>query len=282
MGLGLNGEIFVPDGLPEEDALKRTTRLAIAAHQDDIEIMAYDGILKCFGSKTEFFTGAVVTSGAGSPRDNIYAGYTDDEMMAVRRREQKKAAFVGEYAAQVLYAYSSGDVKRKETAGAVEEELAKLISAASPEIIYTHNPADKHDTHVAVMLRVLGAARRLPKEKRPKKVYGCEVWRALDWMTDADKVTFNVSGRPHLEASLVGVFDSQIGGGKRYDLATTGRRIANATYAEHHATDEADSTIYAMDLTPLIEDDAACPAAYAMEFIERLKDDVKSRIWRYA
>ena len=47
-----NAQLFVPDGLPDEQALQRTTHMAIAAHQDDIEIMAIDGILKCFQQPT--------------------------------------------------------------------------------------------------------------------------------------------------------------------------------------------------------------------------------------
>ena len=50
------------------------------------------------------------------------------------------------------------------------------------------------------------------------------------------------------------VFDSQICGGKRYDLATEGRRVANATYAASHGVDTATAFSYAMDLTPLIKD----------------------------
>ena len=41
-------EVFVPDGLPIEIALTRTTHLAVSAHQDDIEIMAASAILECF------------------------------------------------------------------------------------------------------------------------------------------------------------------------------------------------------------------------------------------
>ena len=41
-------ELFVPDGLSPTDALARTTHMAVGAHQDDLEIMAYDGILQCF------------------------------------------------------------------------------------------------------------------------------------------------------------------------------------------------------------------------------------------
>lgn len=43
-----SAELFVPDGLPPREALARTTHMAVGAHQDDLEIMAVDGILLCF------------------------------------------------------------------------------------------------------------------------------------------------------------------------------------------------------------------------------------------
>ena len=63
------------------------------------------------------------------------------------------------------------------------------------------------------------------------------MWRDLDWLMDADKVVFDVSAHENLQAALLGVFDSQICGGKRYDLATMGRRRANATYFASHGVD---------------------------------------------
>jgi hypothetical protein len=57
-------------------------------------------------------------------------------------------------------------------------------------------------------------------------VLGCEVWRDLDWLLDSDKVALDSSAKPELAAALLKVFDSQISGGKRYDLATLGRRAA--------------------------------------------------------
>jgi hypothetical protein len=54
-------------------------------------------------------------------------------------------------------------------------------------VVYTHNPADKHDTHIGVVIAALQAMRELPREQRPKKVIGCEVWRNLDWMNDRTK-----------------------------------------------------------------------------------------------
>ena len=272
-------EIYVPDGSPIDEALGRTTHLAVGAHQDDLEIMAFDGILKGFQQADQWFTGVVVTDGAGSPRDDLYKAYTDEQMRDVRRREQKKAAYVGEFAAAVLLDYPSSAVKNGADARP-KDDLADILRAARPEVVYTHNLADKHDTHVAVAMRTIDAIRTLPADARPARLYGCEVWRDLDWLPDADKVAFDLSAHENLQAALLGVFDSQICGGKRYDLATQGRRRAHATYASSHATDAAALLNYAMDLTPLVVDPSIDPAAFVAGFIDRFRSDVLDRVGR--
>jgi LmbE family N-acetylglucosaminyl deacetylase len=272
-----NAQLYIPDGAPEDEALTRTTYLAIGAHQDDLEIMAIDGILDAFGQPDKWFTGVVVTNGAGSPRAGVYAHYTDEDMRRVRVLEQKKAAFIGEYAAQFLLDYPSSVVKDPGNLQPVDDLIA-ILRATRPEIVYTHNPADKHDTHIGIVIKTLAAIRSLPKEERPRKLYGCEVWRDLDWMTDEDKVAFDVSRYENLQLALVTVFDSQISGGKRYDLATMGRRRANATYYASHATDMADLMDFAMDLTPLIEDDAMDIQEYVARLLQRFTDDVLERL----
>jgi LmbE family N-acetylglucosaminyl deacetylase len=273
-------QIFVPDGKSVEDALKRTTHMGISAHQDDLEIMAYHGILECFGREDHWFTGVVATNGAGSARSGLYENFTDEDMQAIRKEEQKKAAFVGEYAAAVFLDYPSSGIKNSQDTNA-KEEIKKLIELAQPEVIYTHNLADKHDTHVSVTLRTISAIRELQEDKRPKKLLGCEVWRSLDWLLDEDKVLLNVSTHENLSASLLGVFDSQISGGKRYDLATTGRRLANATYFESHGVDQASSLIFAMELTPLILDGKLDINQYVQEYIQRFAQDVSAKISRF-
>ena len=110
-----SAQIFIPDGIPVDNALERTTHLAVCGHQDDIEIMAIDGVLKCYQRQDQWFTGVVVTNGAGSPREGIYADYSDEDMQAVRAKEQYKAAYVGEYAAQYLLDYTSAAVKTHPT-----------------------------------------------------------------------------------------------------------------------------------------------------------------------
>ena len=269
-------EIYVADGSPVEAAVARTTHLGVAAHQDDLEIMAYHGILECFGKRDKGFAGVTVTNGAGSPRDGLYSSYTDDVMQVVRRKEQKKAAYVGEYSAHIFLDYSSGAVKDPNSPH-VAGDLKRIIAATKPQVIYTHNLVDKHDTHVAVTLRLIQALRELPAEARPQHLYGCEVWRDLDWLNDDDKVIFNVDGHENLATALVGLFDSQVAGGKRYDLATMGRRRANATYLASHGVDESTSLIFAIDLTPVM-DPKVDVKEYTLGYIDRFAKEVSERL----
>jgi LmbE family N-acetylglucosaminyl deacetylase len=276
-----DADLYVPDGTEPRAALARTTHLCISAHQDDIEIMAYHGIVECFGLEDRWFTGAVVTNGAGSPRAGIYSNYTDEEMRAVRKVEQRKAAFVGGYSAMVQLGFTSGQVKDAKFEG-VGKDLETILNIAKPRIVYLHNLADKHDTHVSTALRAIGALRRLKPEDRPEKIYGCEVWRDLDWLSDEQKQCLPVSKAPGIANALVGVFDSQVSGGKRYDLATAGRRLANATYFASHATDTETALTFAMDLTPLVTDPAKPIAPYVIAYIDQFKADVEQKLAKLA
>ncbi|MGC9317305.1 MAG: PIG-L deacetylase family protein [Armatimonadota bacterium] len=266
-------EIYVPDGTPVDEALARTTHMGVGAHQDDLEIMAYDGILSCFGQDDMWFFGCTCTNGSGSPRDGLYGDYTDEMMMQVRRQEQKKAAYVGEYGAQALLNYASSELRDPENPDPLAD-LVDLLRAARPQWVYTHNFADKHTTHIGAAARTLEAIRSLDPDERPQKLWGCEVWRDLDWMLDEEKVAFDVAGHPNLEAAILGVFDSQDIGGNRYDLATMGRRRANATYFATHDVELTDSMIFAMDLTPLIEDDDLDAREYVRGHIDRFAEHV--------
>lgn len=271
--------IYIPDGTEEKEAISRTTHLAISAHQDDIEFMAYAPIAECFGNKDKWFGAIVVTDGAGSPRSGLYADYTDEQMKAVRVVEQKKAACVGEYGFLTMLAHPSKEAK---DAGNMQivEELAKLIRSAKPKVLYTHNLADKHETHVATALKVIAALRRLSPEERPEKVYGCEVWRDLDWMNDDEKVYLDCGAHPNLMRCLSAVFDSQIVGGKRYDLAAEGRRLANATFSASHECDTYSALNYAMDLTPLMNERENI-VEFVTGYIDRFRQAVSQAIEKF-
>jgi LmbE family N-acetylglucosaminyl deacetylase len=272
-------QLFVPDGLPIEQALERTTHIAVSAHQDDLEIMAAAPILDCFQREDKWFTGVVLTDGRGSPRDGLYKDFTDEAMREVRFKEQRKAAILGEYATLAMLDYPSQAIKDGSNQQPIED-LVYLFETTQPQFVYTHNLADKHDTHVGTALKVIAALRRLPEGKRPQKLYGCEVWRDLDWMSDSDKVSLDLSAHQNLQAALLEVFDSQITGGKRYDLATMGRRRANATYFESHGVDMTTGLSFAMDLTPLIISPEKEIISFVQEHIQRFAQDVAKRLTR--
>ena len=80
-------DIFVPDGQPVETALHRVTHLGIGAHQDDLEFMAFHGILA--GYEKRSFAGVTCTDGSGSSRTGKFASFTDAQMMAVRRQDSR-------------------------------------------------------------------------------------------------------------------------------------------------------------------------------------------------
>jgi LmbE family N-acetylglucosaminyl deacetylase len=274
-------DVYAPDGTPPEPALARTTHLCLGAHQDDIEIMAQAGISDCYGSTSRFFTGVVVTDGAGAPRSGRYAALSDAQMKDVRREEQRAAAALGKYNLQLQLAHPSAEVRKPGAAG-LAADLGLIFGSCRPEVVYLHNPADKHDTHIAVLLRCLEALRALPAARRPQRVLGCEVWRGLDWLVEADKVALDAGRRPELAEALIKVFDSQIAGGKRYDLATIGRRAANATYDAPRQTDASAAVTWALDLTPLVADEKLSVAAFTLAYVERLRSDIAGRLTKFS
>ncbi len=273
-------DIFVPDSIDPQAALARVTHLCIGAHQDDIEIMAHAGIVDCLETPGKWFGGVVVTNGAGSPRTGKFANFTDAHMQHVRRDAQRAAARLGRYSLQLQLAHPSSAVKQNNTV--VPDDLLQIFQACRPEIVYLHNPFDKHDTHIAVLQHCLTALRRLPPAQRPARVLGCEVWRDLDWLPDELKVALDAGRRPELAEAMLKVFDSQISGGKRYDLATQGRRLANATFSTPRAADHFSGITWAVDMTSLIQEPFETLEAFASRHLDLLRTDITNRIKRNA
>lgn len=270
-------DLFIPDGSNPEEAIARTTHLGVGAHQDDLEFMAMHGILECHGKPDKWFSGITCTNGSGSARTGPFAGFTNAQMMEVRLEEQREAARVGEYGFMAQLGYSSAEIKEAKRDDFIKD-LRSLLLASKPEVVYTHNPADKHTTHIAVVTALIQTIRTLPQSDRPGKVIGCEGWRDLDWLPDDKKVIMDLSGHPELALRLNGIFNSQISGGKRYDLAVQGRRSANATFFDSHSVDEATSVCFGMDLTPLIEDDSISLLDFTCTLIDELKADVQAKL----
>ena len=203
-----SADLFISDDSEPSTALERTTHLGVGAHQDDLEVMALHGILACYKQPQKWFGGVTATNGAGSSRTNEYADYTDEQMQVVRAEEQCKAAVVGEYAFMAQLDYPSSAVKEAGNSD-YAADLQTILAATRPQVVYTHNLADKHDTHVAVVVPLIRTLRELPADNRPAEVYGVEVWRDLNWLLDSEKVLLELNDRPNLVRALISIFDSQ-------------------------------------------------------------------------
>lgn len=270
-------DFFVFDHVSIEDAFKRITHMSIGAHPDDLEIMSYDGILKCYKQKDKWFFGVVVTDGANILKNNVYETFSNDEIKKIRKQEQIEAAKIGKYGLLTLMNHQSDDVKDAKNE-LIINELYELINKAKPEVLYTHNVIDRHDTHLGLAIKVIKAIRKMDKKDRPKKLYGCEVWRNLDFLMNEDKISFDTSGNNHLESKILKVFKSQIHKGKSYDLATIGRRQAHATFGESHVIDQSKNISLAIDMTALIEDEHLDIVSFTVNLMNHVVKDVKERI----
>lgn len=271
----LNGERSI------DDALSRGTHLGIGAHQDDLEFMAYEGIAACYEKTDLWFVGVTVTDGRGSSRAGPFKDYSDEQIREVRREEQRQAAEIGQYSAQLQLDYPSSELKGDQRSN-VTRDLYEIISRVKPSVVYVHQPADKHDSHVATLACSIDALRQAAEERIPDRVVGCEVWRGLDWLDDAEKIPMVCDQYPDLVDRLYKVFRSQIEGGKRYDLAVEGRRRANATMFDSHGSDMWESVAWGIDLKPLLENPNLSIEAFIQEKTSAFAADVRDRVRQYS
>lgn len=264
---------FPNEGIHGVD-LNATTHLGIGAHQDDLEILAAHGIVECFEPGPGAFTGVVVTDGVSTTGGEGDAA-EQAEQARVRAEEQLEAARIGRYHACALLGYSSHRVKEGPPPDLVED-LVQIFRETRADIVYTHNFCDKHQTHLAVAWAVVCALRQLSADELPRRVIGCEVWRALDWLPDSKKIQLDVSAHPELQERLIAVFRSQIDAGKRYDLATMGRRRAHATFSESHSRDQASAVVYGMDLLPFVRAPELSVETFVEGLLEAFRADLVS------
>jgi LmbE family N-acetylglucosaminyl deacetylase len=262
-----------------EETLGEITHLAIVAHADDTEIMAYHGISTCYNNPQLNFASVVVTDGRGSPREGTFAEVSDQEMVELRAKEQLRAAKIGKYAAQFLLKYPSSEAKNSRDLSLVGE-LKEILKVTSPKTLYIHNLFDRQDTHVAVALATLEALSQIPEGERPESVFGCEVWRDLDWLDDQVKVLLPTDRDPALAKALLECFESQIAGGKRYDLATLGRWRANATFSQSHQVDNCEGATLAIEMSSWIDFGTKGFQERINERLQIFRDDLLKRLQR--
>ncbi len=253
----------------------KSSHLGIGAHSDDLEIMAYHGIAECYESGEGVFSGITVTNGVGSPQ-NEEEMLDTEALRLVRQEEQIAAADMGRYGFIAQLDYASGEVKA-ENHEQVVMEILSLLEKARPRVVYLHQPGDKHPTHIAVLRASMEALRRMKEDERPEEVYGCEVWRDLDWLPDDKKVYLPTGLYPDLALNIISVFQSQISAGVAYDHGAIGRRRANGTFADPHVVRDGDSFTLAIDLMPVVNGEVTLRKMVLQE-VARFTEDVNS-LW---
>lgn len=276
-GVAAGVRIEVPDGTDPLVALARTTDLAVVAHPDDLELSMVGPLLACRDDPERWFTGVVCTDGTGSVRPANMASLDDDAFAAVRAAEQVAAARAAGMSAVVLVGLPSDVVRRPgEGHRQLVATVAALSEACLPDVVHTHDPADPHATHVAVLAAVVSALRTLAPDRRPRQLVGWEGWRSVDWAPRGDRVATEVADGDAADA-LVRLHASQVAT-KRYDIASRGRRQAHATFADHLAADdvagdEAAEVALGVDLTTLL-DDTTDPLAAVATMVQAFADGV--------
>ncbi|MGB3713197.1 MAG: PIG-L family deacetylase [Candidatus Promineifilaceae bacterium] len=274
-----SAELFVPDGKKTELAPSGKIHPGISPHQDDFEIMAIDGILRCDHEQGNWFTGIVVTGGSSSPREDLYDDYScsDEELHIVRNQEQKTVAVIGDYAAQFFLDHPSSAVIDSDNRGPCRH-IASIIRQTEADVVYAHNLADKHPSQTAITLRAIEPIQSLPPVTRPMKLIGFEERRDLDSTMAYDEVACDCLHLASLQTALVEGFDSQIDVGKRYDLAALDRRRPNATYFTTQGVGVTSGLSFAMEISPLVESDDLDISHYDHSFVERFSNSVKESI----
>ncbi len=273
--------VTVPDGSTQSAALERTTHLAIGAHPDDVEIIGIQGIYNCYEENTRWFTGVVVTNGSRSARSGVFSKVDNEEMIAIRQQEQISAACQGRYSAMIQLGYESTQLLGSICLPLVEA-LKSILIQVRPQVLYLHNPVDRHGTHVSVCLHAIEALRSIPDAYLPEQIWGVEVWRGLDWVDPEKRAVLDVSGSHELQSKLLASHQSQLQGGKRYDLAVRGRNLANATFASEASVDELESASYALNLCPLVGADAVSVTDFVEQLAIQLHTQLVSTVRPYA
>jgi LmbE family N-acetylglucosaminyl deacetylase len=224
---------YSPQGLDPNEARARTRILAIGAHPDDLEFMCLEPIARSLSHGS--FGGLIVSSGSGSIRSPQHAQLSSADYSELRWSEQKEAARIGNYSFVDSLNLDSGPLRSPEGFEELVGKLKNYLLGFELDEIYLHQPFDRHPTHVRSCFAALEALRRLPQPKRPAHVFGCEVWRNIDWIP-ASKKTLRPLGQKELELQvrLAQVFESQADpmSAKNYVQALVGRKTANAVFQE--------------------------------------------------
>jgi LmbE family N-acetylglucosaminyl deacetylase len=265
---------YVPSGEPLDQALGRVTDVCVVAHADDIEFGLLHAVVECQERADRRLLGVVASDGSGCPRGPRFAACSREEMIELRWKEQQEAARIGHYAAVIGLRLPSAQLRDSRERPAVTAAIAGILRRC-PRMTTAHtHGVDRHDTHRAVLRRVLDAIHLLSPGERPRRLYGAAIWGGLEAAPRRLVVQFDVTQAEPLIERLVRVYKSQ-NDAKNYVEAVLGRLRQNAVFRDPHAVDDAALVALALDMTELIDsplDPVDWAANLAREFALEMAD----------
>lgn len=264
--------------LPKEGKKGPVKYLCICADAGDTEIMAIDGIQRGYRAKKYTFATVITSDGLSLERAGKLAKATDRKVNTTKNREQKAAAEIGRYNSVYFLSHKTDEILDQENEDIVNEYL-EIIKELKPRIIYTHSILDRDPTHVSVAVKVINALRKLRKGQMPAVLYGCEMWRDLDWVDPSKVISFDVSHNIRLQKQLINVHQSQ-NASRDFINATIGRRYVNATYSRSEKKKDAKLTARAINMTTLLRRKEYPIKRFAMSFVDDLYTSINDSMDR--
>ena len=151
---------LIPDQISAPEAQARTSTSALARTKTTWNLWPFMVLLPAMVKMARGSVGSPAQMAAVALAPGAFAGKTDAEMQTIRANEQRRAAEIGQYSYVGQLGFTSAAIKDPATRGKLVDQLEQHLIYTQPEVLYTHNPADKHATHVAVFHAVVEALLR--------------------------------------------------------------------------------------------------------------------------
>lgn len=199
--------------------------LVVAPHPDD-ESIGCGGAICLHRQRMERVDAVFLTSG----ERGMQAG-SDGEARAIRESEARAACEVlGVHQVDFL---RHPDLGLGEDIDGCARELARVIEARTPRIIYLPHPGESHPDHAAVLPIIREALARLPATARALELWAYEVWSPMTRHGWVEDITAVMSSK----LRAIRCYRSQLAA-LRYDRAARalnhyrGLMLAGSSYAE--------------------------------------------------
>lgn len=199
--------------------------LVVAPHPDD-ESIGCGGAICLHRQRREQVNVVFLTSG----ERGIHGG-SDEEVRAIRELEARAASEV--LGVDHVDFLRRPDLGLSQDIEGCAQDLARVIEARPPRIIYLPHPGEAHPDHAATLPIVREALAKLPAARRALELWAYEVWSPMTrhgWVEDITTVMT-------LKLRAVRCYRSQLAA-LRYDRAARalnhyrGLMLAGNSYAE--------------------------------------------------